>query len=123
MNKDEFKLIAGSLFERPISFLPGVARLVGSVKAGLFLSQLIYWQDKGTAAVGWVYKDWKEWQAETCLTQDEQRGARRELVALGVIEESDVRKLKIDLFKSTLAFRVDFERLHQLLLNGERDAT
>ncbi len=119
MNKEEFRASLGVFGQRPVAFLPGLARAVGGVKAGLFLCQLLYWQDRGSKEGGWVYKDWRDWEEETCLTQDEQRGARRELLALGVIEESDVRRLKIDQFKSTLAHRIDFDKLYSLLFRVE----
>lgn len=96
------------LLTRPVAFHPALARAAGGALPGLFLSQLLYWTGRGSHQDGWIWKDWKEWQEETSLTQDEQRGARRVLEKKGLVEVSDVRKLKIDKYKSTLCFRIDF---------------
>ncbi|WP_341742893.1 hypothetical protein [Azonexus hydrophilus] len=98
-------------FEQTIAFHPALARVGGSAAAGLFLSQLIYWSGKGKHPEGWIYKDAAEWEQETCLTRAEQRTARSALTGRGLIEESDMRKLEIDLFKNTLTFRVRWDKL------------
>ena len=122
MQKEDFQLLIHELMQRPIAFHPALARAAGSAAAGLFLSQLYYWHGKGMHPAGWIYKDNKEWQQETCLTQDEQRGARKLLRSKGIIEESDVRKEEIDKFKSTLCFRINFDVLQKCILseNGQQ---
>lgn len=117
--KSDIKLSVSRAFERTIAFHPAFARIGGSVKAGLFLSQLYYWSDKGRIGGGWVYKDHKEWTRETCLTQDEQRGARRELLKRNLILESNVRELGIDKYSSTLAFRIDFDVFFNVLRHDD----
>lgn len=116
MDKEEFRELVTTLLERPVAFHASLARVSGSVTAGLFLSQLFYWTGRGSHKDGWIYKDWREWHKETCLTQDEQRGARKALRDKGLIDESDVRALGIDKFRSTLAFRINFEKLKTTLL-------
>lgn len=118
--KEEMNGLLLELMARPVAFHPVLARAAGSAAAGLFLSQLFYWHGKGRCEGGWIYKDWREWQEETCLTQDEQRGARKMLKAKKIIEESDVRKLGINLYKSTLAFRINFEAL-KICIMGDND--
>lgn len=118
--KEEINGLLFELLSRPVAFHPVLARAAGGAAAGLFLSQLFYWHGKGRHEAGWIYKDWREWQEETCLTQDEQRGARKLLKAKKIIEESDVRKLGIDFYKSTLAFRINFEALKKCIM-GEND--
>jgi hypothetical protein len=71
---------------RPIAFNPFYAKISGCVKAGLLLSQAVYWQEN-VKPDNWFYKTQQEWQDETCLTRTEQEGARRTLKALGLIEE------------------------------------
>lgn len=112
------KALLQTLLARPIAFFPALGRVAGTANAGLFLSQLFYWAGKGAHPDGWVYKDHKEWTDETTLTQDEQRGARRLLEKKGLIEVSDVRKLRIDKFHSTLCFRINFEVLEECLRHG-----
>jgi len=101
------------LLQRPIAFHQPLARAVGSATAGLFLSQLIYWSGKGYDPDGWIKKPWEEWQAETCLTQGEQRGARRILTNSRVIEEE---RRGLD---PTLWFRVNFDRLIEILQGNQ----
>ncbi|MDO9242754.1 MAG: hypothetical protein Q7U32_02985 [Rhodocyclaceae bacterium] len=109
MNKKDLVM----LLEQPIAFHPVLARVAGSATAGLFLSQLFYWTGRGQIKDDWIYKDWQEWNEETCLTQDEQRGARRLLEKKGLIEVSSMRALKIDKFKPTLCFRINFDQLKE----------
>ena len=111
MNKEDLLM----LLRQPVAFHPVLASAAGGATAGLFLSQLFYWTGKGEHPGGWIYKDWKEWEGETCLTQDEQRGARRKLEKLGVIEVSDMRTLKIDKFSPTLCYRICFGRLFECI--------
>lgn len=105
MNKDQLVL----MLERPIAFHPGVARAVGSVSAGLFLCQLLYWSGRGHDANGWIYKTADAWEVETTLTRDQQRTARSKLRSLGVLHEKQVG------MDPTLHFRIDFDVLHELL--------
>ena len=44
---------------------------MGSLDGGLFLSQLIYWSDKGAHDGGWFYKTYLEWEEETTLSKYE----------------------------------------------------
>ena len=44
---------------------------MGSLDGGLFLSQLIYWSDRGGQDDGWFYKSYLEWEAETTLSKYE----------------------------------------------------
>ena len=44
---------------------------MGSLDGGLFLSQLIYWSDRGGQGDGWFYKTYLEWEAETTLSKYE----------------------------------------------------
>lgn len=119
------KELLQQLLARPIAFHPALARAAGGAAAGLFLSQLFYWCDKGGHPDGWIYKDADEWERETCLTRAEQRTARNALRGKGLIEESDVRKLKINQFGSTLAYRINWTNLEAALIAaqpGKKDA-
>jgi hypothetical protein len=96
------------LMEQPVSFHPAIARLCGSVNAGLMLSQAIYWsrmkhvQEKG----GWFYKSHIEWTDETCLSQQEQRTATTILVSRGFLQ-TDVRRQQTG--STVKHFKVNFE--------------
>jgi hypothetical protein len=45
--------------------------MIGDLKAAAFLSQLIYWSDKGKRRDGYIYKSAKEWKAELGLSTSE----------------------------------------------------
>ena len=99
---------------RPVAFHPALARVAGGAAAGLFLSQLFYWSDKSSLPGGWIYKNAGGWHEETCLTQDEQKTARKKLRSAGLIEESSLRDLGVNKFSTTKAYRINFERLHDV---------
>ena len=75
------------LFDSPIAFHPALAKIAGSVTAGLFLSQLCYWTGKGKRDDGWFWKTQREMEEETTLTRYEQETARKHLIKRGLIEE------------------------------------
>ena len=62
---------------RPVAYYPSLARALGSIKAAVFLAQLIYWTPRAKKADGWVFKTAEEWEADTGLTYEEQRGAKK----------------------------------------------
>ena len=73
---------------RPVAYFPEIAKAFGSVKAGVFLCQLMYWyRDGKKAPEEWVWKTQAEWHDETALSRREQETARHALVKAGVLEE------------------------------------
>src|SRR3990167_6997907 len=92
---------------RPIAYYPKLTRVTGGVKATVFLCQLFYWRDKSSND-GWIYKTADEWQDETGLTYDEQRGARRALVSAKIIEERYQR------LEHRVFYRVKADELNRL---------
>ncbi len=117
---DAFPLISGAggpgfsdFFEqlgRTIAYHPEVARMLGNIKAALFLQQLMWWTPKGKDPDGWVYKSVLEWEEETTLTYKEQLGVRALLgkKKLGVVEERYAR------LEHRPYFRVNRETLNDL---------
>jgi len=75
------------LLDRPIAFHRIFAEISGSVSAGIFLSQAFYWSQRTHDADGWFWKTQDDWFEETYLTRYEQEGARKKLIALGILEE------------------------------------
>lgn len=106
--KNVNSLIISLLGQRAIAFNPVLGRISGSATAGLFLSQLLYWQGKGRKKE-YVYKTIKEFKEETCLTRSEQERAIRNWNKLGVLE---VRKKGIP---PTRHFKINVEKLIELL--------
>ncbi|HZH92195.1 MAG TPA: hypothetical protein VEX70_16480 [Pyrinomonadaceae bacterium] len=71
----------------PVEFI----HYTGSIDAALFLSQLLYWTDKGRRADGFIYKTYKEWENEICLSEYEVKKARKNLEAKGILETKVMR--------------------------------
>lgn len=103
------QIVMNLLADRPIAYHPDIARIAGSVKAGIFLSQLLYWSDKGKRGDGYIWKTQEEWEAETALTRYEQEGARRELKKHGLIDE------KLQGIPAKLYYKVNTDLLLQML--------
>ncbi len=70
---------------KPVVFNRALAQLANSAGAGLFLSQLLYWDGKG-AWEGWVYKTIKDFHKEIHLNRSEQDRAIKIWKKLGVLE-------------------------------------
>jgi hypothetical protein len=71
---------------RPVAYYPSLAKLLG-VKATVFICQLAYWHGKQADPEGWIYKTSDELEEETGLSYYEQKSARKELRARGMLEE------------------------------------
>ena len=56
----------------------------GSLDTALFLSQLIYWSDKGNED-GWFFKTYPEWETETTLSEYQVRKAANKLKKMGIL--------------------------------------
>jgi DnaD/phage-associated family protein len=103
------RIVLNILADRPIAYHPDIARVAGSVKAGIFLSQLLYWADKGKRNDGYIWKTQDEWEEETALTRYEQEGARKELKARGLLHE------KRRGIPAKLYYKIDTDTLYSLL--------
>ena len=103
-------IIIGILGARPIALNPEVGRIAGSSTAGLLMSQLLYWWDKGRNR-DCIYKTIEEFKEETCLTRSEQNTAIKKWKALGVLE------VKNRGIPQKRHFYLDVDRLVTLLKN------
>jgi len=84
MKENAQKTMLRLLATKPISYNPELAKMLGSVKAGVLMSQLLYWWEKGSNPE-WVYKTVDEMYSETGLTKKEQATAIRKCVEKGVL--------------------------------------
>lgn len=57
-----------------------------SLDGALFLSQVIYWSDKGKDNEGWFYKSYDEWTSEICLSKYEVSKHSKRLQEMGLLE-------------------------------------
>jgi hypothetical protein len=99
---------------RVVGYSPDLARIVGGVTIGLFLSQLLFLSDKGANPDGWVYKSEQEMGKETGLSKREQQTARRKLLALGIIA------IMRGGWKNTYHFKIIWEKLYQVIAGIKR---
>src|SRR3989344_7250963 len=94
--------------EKPIAFIPILAKISGSASSGLFISQLLYWYGKGNRG-RWIYKTYNNFHSETYLSRREQENAISVWSKLGVLEK---RVLGVP---PTRHFCIDEDALIQLL--------
>lgn len=73
------------LSDKPVAYHPALARISGSVVAGVLLSQLCYWSPRATSPDGWFWKTQEEIEEETCISRHELDGAKKKLIGRGLI--------------------------------------
>ncbi len=94
--------------DRPVSYHADFAKAFGSVTAGLFLCQAIYWTGKSIEN-DWFYKSRDDWKNELGMSRKEQESARKKLRKMGALEE-ELRGLPARLY-----YRVNFGRLIEIM--------
>src|SRR4051794_4856167 len=101
--------IQAVLSDRPIAYHASLARALGSVTAGVLLSQFLYWQPRSRDPDGWFWKTQVDIADETALSRTETETARKVLVRAGVLEE------KRRGVPAKMHFRVNLTRVVELL--------
>ncbi len=101
-------MIIKALSVKPVAFNPLLAKLSGNACAGLFMSQLLYWWNKGSND-NWIYKTIKEIEEETSLTRSEQDTAIKTWLRLQVLQ---VKKCGVPPKRH---FNIDTDKLFGLL--------
>lgn len=102
------KRLLEALSAKPVVFNPVLAKLTGSVKAGLLLSQLLYWWGKGQNP-DWIYKTIKEIKDETALSRSEQEGAIKK------IKKLDLMKVKLRGIPPRRHFKLNLQKISNLI--------
>ena len=92
---------------RPIAYYPSLRKITGSTTATIFICQFLYWTGKGTTGDGWIYKTIQDIEIETGLSEDEQVGARKKLIASGLLEENYKR------LEHQMYYRVNLNELNK----------
>ena len=72
---------------RPVAYYPSFGNFLGSAKAGVFISQLGYWEGKQKDKSGFIYKTQTDLKHETGLTRYEQETVRKALKKKGYLKE------------------------------------
>lgn len=103
------------LLNHPIAYHSKLARVAGSVTAGLLLSQMLYWNDRcPEGRKGWWWHTQAEWEQETALSRREQETARNRLLNLGIIKE------RLEGLPARLWFRLDVAKLEEILILDQK---
>jgi hypothetical protein len=101
---------------RPIAFQRSYVTITGSINAALMLSQSVYWTPRSQNPDGWFFKTAEEWESELGLTWEQQKMARKKLIAAGLWEEKR-QGATVMLFRVNLA-AVE-ESIRQTLIESE----
>jgi hypothetical protein len=88
--------------------------MTGSLEGGMFLSQLIYWADKGGNKEGWFYKSYPEWYEECFLSEYQIRKLAKDFADKGFLETI----LKKANGSPTLHYRINRDALANWILKN-----
>lgn len=94
-----------------------VIHFAGTTQKGVFLSQLIYWSDKGSRSDGFFYKTAKEWEEEIGLSDDQIRRYTKDFASLGIIET----KIKKANGCPTTYYKLNVEKARELIMEFSED--
>ena len=111
-----FDLIKTLTEDRAILTVPRLFVRMFDLKTGYFLSQLLYWSDKGTRKDGFFWKTTAEWIEETGLSDYAIRSARQTLEKAGVIETKVMRAMG----SPTVHYRFNQEAFTQAVLDHQQ---
>lgn len=105
---ENYKKLLQILSIKSIAFYPLLAKITGSIKAGLLLSQLLYWWEERDDKE-WIYKTIDEIKEETALSRYEQDEAIKKLKKLNII------KVELKGIPAKRHFQINFQVLISLL--------
>ena len=109
--KEIFSLIAKlSGTRHKIVADPHLCQFMGGLEGGVFLSQLLFWSDKGAGE--WFYKSYKEWQSEIFLSQYQVNRYAKQCVGKGFLET----KLQKANGHPTVYYRVDGQKFVEAIM-------
>lgn len=108
MNEDQ-QIIAEHFKQPGILYIAGLSIMFSSVQAGILLSQLLYWNDKGWNKNGWIYKTSDDLYFETGLKRSGQETAIKVLKRYGFLE------VKLAGIPAKRHFKIDMDKLDSLL--------
>lgn len=114
VSKNYNSALIKQMAQRPILFNASLARLADSATAGLFMSQLLFWWDKGSYP-GWIYKTIQDVQSETALTRSEQDRAIR------IWKKMEILTVELRGIPRRRFFKIDYLRLERMVLESSAD--
>lgn len=84
---DAAAVVARLTASRIVAYSPVLAEALGGIEEALLYQQIAYWSERATDPDGWFWKTQEQFQSELAMSRRNQETARRNLRALGVIEE------------------------------------
>ena len=114
MIKRTLRIVLG---DRPVAYHPYLARVMGSVSGGVWLSQILYWdsvkrgivESEGKEYDGWFFKTDSEIIGETCLSQREARAVKSHAEGIGLVDR------ELHGMPAKTYYWVNFEWLEELI--------
>lgn len=121
LQKQVFRLIqAFTGQDNVITINRYLAQYMGKdLNGGAFLSQLLYWSDKGNRKDGYIYKTYEEWENELMVSEYQIRKHRKKLEKKGILKT----KLKKANGNPTLHYKIDREAFAYSFLKFLRKET
>ncbi len=101
---------------RPVVIYPAMAEFIG-INESLFITQFLYWADKGSTGDRWTYKTSDEIRSETALTYKAQALVRKKLISLNILEE------RIERLKHRMYYRINHEVVRLYWLDWQKNRT
>lgn len=110
--QEVFTLIARlGASENKIALDRTFCQFMGSLEGGVFLSQLLYWSDRGKKRNSF-YKSYKEWYEETFLSKYQVNQAAKQCIEMGFLT-TEVRRAE---GSPTVHYYIDSEKFLDLIL-------
>ena len=96
-----------------ITILRPFIKFCGDIPTAMFLSQLLYWSDKGSRKDGFIFKTHSQWEEEIGLSESQIRRVTKRLVNEGILET----KLRKAFGAPTLHYRIKRLEFEEWILN------
>jgi len=110
--REIFNLVKAVSGQKNILTIPRLfVKYTGSLEAGVFLAQALYWSDRGSDGE-WFYKTYDDWRGEVCLSEYQVRKVANVLKKRGILETM-VKKVYGN---PTLHYRIDIGKLTDELM-------
>ncbi len=108
MSQQDQQRIYKMFSQNSIAYNAGLAEILGSVEAAIFIGQLLYWNGLGKQK-DWTYKTMKDMQTETGLTRSQQERVIKECKNLQLIQ------VKLKGIPATRHFQLNLEKIVRLI--------
>lgn len=94
-----------------------IKKFNGHYPSAVFLSQLVYWSDKGKSDDGYIYKSYKDWAKELCISTDTAKAIKKRLEDMGLIE-TKIKKIN---GAPTLHYKINEQAFVEFISKKDED--